>query len=312
MVTASAAMTAFGVIELIVFVSWGLLLTLLIGILVYVTLLRGRRQRSRRGASGAAYAAAAAHADPRLPGRLAELRRADPHFDEHLLREAAQMTCLAMFAAMSTGDEQALRWMTTDSFWRTLFGRYIRTSARDARLRRMTGGGGASGREPARQARLPVDFQASAPELLELELGGPGHGGPGDGGPGDGGQQRARVRVSFSQLLAVVAPGAATQTAMASATSLPSLAASFGGAVGERLNNPVAGLSWLSGAGRYDLDFVRPADTQTDPGAALASRTCAACGAAYRSEFAVACAHCRAERPVPWGQWRLSQITAVE
>jgi hypothetical protein len=68
----------------------------------------------------------------------------------------------------------------------------------------------------------------------------------------------------------------------------------------------------MSGAGRYDLDFVRPAGTRTDPGAALASRTCAACGAAYRSEFAVECAHCRAERPVPWGQWRLSQITAVE
>jgi hypothetical protein len=70
-------------------------------------------------------------------------------------------------------------------------------------------------------------------------------------------------------------------------------------------------LSWVSWAGRYDLDFTRPAGARTDPAAALASRTCAACGAAYRSDLAAQCAHCRAERPLAWGEWRLAAITAV-
>ena len=148
-----------------------------------------------------------------------------------------------------------------------------------------------------RRARLPADYQASAPELVALEL---------------GARQRARIRVSFSQLLAVVAPGAGAQTAMASAANLPSLAASFGGVMSERMNGAAAGLSWLSWAGRYDLDLIRPGNAQTDPGAALASRTCPACGATYRSELATACSHCRAERPLPWGLWRLASITAVE
>ncbi len=42
------------------------------------------------------------------------------------------------------------------------------------------------------------------------------------------------------------------------------------------------------------------------------SRACPACGATYRSELAIECAHCHAERPAPWGQWRLASITAVE
>ena len=68
----------------------------------------------------------------------------------------------------------------------------------------------------------------------------------------------------------------------------------------------------MSWAGRYDLDFARQAGARTDPAAALASRTCAACGAAYRSDLAAHCAHCRAERPLAWGEWRLTDITAVE
>lgn len=286
---ASAAGAVFGVIELIVIASWVLLFAVLIGMLGYMTVLRGRRERLRYGAPEVA------HADPQLPTRLAEVRLADPHFDEELLLDAAQMLCLVMFAAMSTGDEQAIRHLAAPSFWPTFFGHYIQTSARDARMQRTPAGGSSSASR--HHARLPVDYQASAPELIGLEL-----------GP----HQRARVRVSFSQLGAVVGPGAQAQTAMASATSLTSLAASFGGAVGERMNSAAAGLSWLSWAGQYDLDFTRPASARTDPSAAPASRTCGACGAAYRSELATACAHCRTERPVPWGQWRLVRITAVE
>jgi hypothetical protein len=301
-VTASAAETAFGVIELVIIVGWASLFAVGLGVTGYITVLRGRRLRQRQAVAAglAGPAGPAGLADPLLSARLAELRAADPYFDPQLLLEAAQMVCLLMFAAMATGDEQPIRHLAAPSFWPTFFGRYIRTSARDARLqRRPVGGpGGYGDRSTARRyARLPVDYQASAPELIGLEL---------------GRQQRARVRVSFSQLRAIVSPRAQSHTAMASATSLPSLAASFGESVGSRANSSRPELSWLGWAGQYVLDFVRPADAQTDPSAAPASRTCAACGATYRSELAAECAHCHAERPVPWGQWRLSQITAVE
>jgi hypothetical protein len=51
---------------------------------------------------------------------------------------------------------------------------------------------------------------------------------------------------------------------------------------------------------------------RTDPGAALASRTRTTCGATYRSELATACANCKAPRPLPWGEWRLADLTPVE
>ena len=140
-----------------------------------------------------------------------------------------------------------------------------------------------------------MDYQALGTELIALDLR----------------QQRACVRVSFSQLRAVVAPGASSQTAMASATSLSSLAASFGGAVSQQRNS-VAGLSWLSWAGKYDLVFTRPAGARTDPRTAIANRTCSGCGATYRSELATACAHCGTERPVAWGAWRLADVTVVD
>jgi hypothetical protein len=286
---AGGVKAAFAVIELIIFAGWALLFAMGIGALVYVTLLRGRSVRRR------AQAPAVAHADPHLPARLAEMRRADPHFDEQLLRDAAQMACMVTFGAMATGDEQAIRWLAAPSFWSTYYARYVRTTARDARQRRAATGtaSGASGR----QARLPVDYQASSPELMHLEPGPP---------------QRARVRVSFSQLAAVIMAGAAAQTAMASATSLTSLAGSFGQAMHERMDGAPASLDWLSWDGQYDLDFTRPAGSRTDPDAALASRTCLSCGQTYRSELATACDYCRAERPVPWGQWRLAEVTPVD
>ena len=285
----SAAGTAFGIIVLIVIASWALLFAVLIFTLVTVTVMRGRRQRQHQAAP------VVVGADPNLPARLAEVRRADPHFDEQLLLEAAQMACLVMFAAMTDGDEQAIRHLTAPPFWSTFMGRYLRMKARDARRERSTP------KDPSlpssRQARLPVDYQAVAPELISVEAGRP---------------QRARVRVSFNQLHVVVAPGAAGQVAMASATSLASLAASFGGAMGERMANSAVGLSWVSWAGKYDLVFGRPAGTRTDPNAALASRTCTVCGATYGSELATACGHCTAPRPLPWGLWRLASITPVE
>ena len=112
--------------------------------------------------------------------------------------------------------------------------------------------------------------------------------------------------------MAMIAPGAQGQAAMAAATSLSSLAGSFGQAMGQRMDGAPAGLDWLSWDGQYDLAFTRPPGSRTDPSAALASRTCAACGRAYRSELATACEYCKAERPTPWGQWRLANVTVVD
>jgi hypothetical protein len=295
MVAASAARTVAGIIELVIFASWGLFFAVMIGMLVTVVLLRGARERAmlRRGAS------VPAGPDPRLPAQLAEIRRGDPAFDEQLLLEAAQMACLLMFAATSTGDEEPVRHIAAPSFWATFFGRYIATSARDIRLRHTPD---STTRASAYLPRLPIDYQATAPELIGLEL----------GGIELAGRQFARVRVSFSQLCVIVAPGAARQAAAASAKSLTSLAAGIGGAMGSRMNNEPSDVSWVSWAGRYDLDFTRAAGSRTDPGAALASRTCMRCGAGFASELATACGHCHTPRPVAWGDWRLAEVTAVD
>jgi hypothetical protein len=285
---------AFGIIWLIVIASWALMFAVLIGVLITVTVLRGSRERKRRAAP------AAPAADPDLPARLAEIRRADPHFDEQLLLEAAQMACLVAFAMMATGDEQLIRHMTAPPFWSTFYGKYLKIAARDARLQR----GRRKDAEFAssRAMRIPVDYQATVPELITLEL-----------GP----QQLARVRISFNQLRVMMITAAASTTAMASAKSLSELASSFGGAVGERLAEsgspaaPRAGLSWVSWAGHYDLVFVRPDTALTDPGAAVATRTCTRCGAAYRSELDTDCGHCQAQRPLAWGEWRLAELTPV-
>jgi hypothetical protein len=285
----AAAGSALGVVVLVVIAAWALMFAVMFGMLIYLTVLRGRRQRRKRAEPGPAVPA-----DPGLPAVLEQARQADPHFDEQLLLDASQLICLILFAAISTGDEDAIRHLAAPSFWSTFFGRYTRSAARSARLQRAQEQGRQAGSR--RQARLPVDYQALAPELISLDLR----------------QQRARIRVSFSQLRAVVAPGAAGQTAAASASSLSSLAMSFGGAVGQQLNNSVPGLSWLSWAGKYDLDFIRPPGARTDPGATIANRTCSACGATYRSELAVSCAHCHAERPAAWDTWRLAEVTIVE
>jgi hypothetical protein len=286
----SAVKVVFGILELVVFASWALLFAVGFGLLIYITVLRGRRIRRQQVAP-----LPAAAADPNLPAQLALARAADPHFDEQLLLDASQLTCLIIFAAMSTGDESPVHRVVDPSFWSTFYGRYVRSSARSARLLHVQERGN---QKASRHARFPVDYQAVAPELIRLEF-----------AP----QQRACVRLSFSQLRAVVAPGAERQTAMASAASLRSLAVGFGGAMTEQMNNDrVPGLSWLSWAGKYDLLFARPADARTDPRSAISNRTCARCGATYRSELAARCAHCHAERPVAWDAWRLTEITLVD
>jgi hypothetical protein len=291
---ASAVRTAFAIAELVVFASWALLFALIFGLLITVTVLRGRARRRSQGGDPPAGAAD----DPLLPARLTELRVADPRFDEQLLLDVAQAACLLMFAAQSAGDEQALRRLAAPAFWSTLFGRYTAVTARDARLARDPRTG--RGVQSRRHARFPVDYQATAPELVGLEL---------------GEWQRARVRVSFSQLCAVLAPGARGEAAAATATSLGSLAGALGASVSSQASSSGTGgseLSWVSWAGRFDLDFTRPGGARTDPAAALASRTCAVCGAAYRSDLAVQCGHCGAGRPLAWGEWRLDGITMVD
>jgi hypothetical protein len=283
----SATGSALGVLVLVVIAAWALMFAVLFGMLIYLTVLRGGRQRRTPVKPGPAVAA-----DPNLPAILAQARQADPYFDEQLLLDASRLICLILFAAISTGDEEAIRHLASPSFWSTFFGRYTRNAARSARVQQVQEQGRRAGSR--RQARLPVDYQALAPQLILLDLR----------------QQRACVRVSFSQLRAVVAPGASGQTAAASAASLSSLAASFGGAVSQRMNS-VAGLSWLSWSGRYDLVFSRPPGARTDPRAAIANRICSGCGAAYRSELATSCAHCHTERPVAWDSWRLADVTVV-
>ena len=99
----SAAKTAIDVIIGIVVASWALMFALFIGMALVVTVTRGRRLR--RGPRSAV----TAMADPQLPAALARLRAGDPRFDERLLLEQAQMACLVIFAATSTGDEDLLK-----------------------------------------------------------------------------------------------------------------------------------------------------------------------------------------------------------
>jgi hypothetical protein len=190
----SAVGSALGVLVLVVIAGWALMFAVMFGLLIYLTVLRGRRQRRKRVEPGPAVPA-----DPNLPAVLEQARRADPYFDEQLLLDASQLICLILFAAISTGDEDAIRRLAAPSFWSTFFGRYTRNAARSARLQRAQEQGRRAGSR--RQARLPVDYQALAPELISLDLR----------------QQRACIRVSFSQLRAVVAPTAQSQTAAASA-----------------------------------------------------------------------------------------------
>ena len=141
---ASATGSALGVVVLVVIAAWGLMFAVMFGLLIYLTVLRGRRQRRKRVEPGPAVPA-----DPNLPAVLEQARQADPYFDEQLLLDASQLICLILFAAISTGDEDAIRHLAAPSFWSTFFGRY--TAAPPAppgcSVRRNRAGG------PARAAR---------------------------------------------------------------------------------------------------------------------------------------------------------------
>jgi hypothetical protein len=293
---------ALGVVELIVFASWVLMFVLLFALWGTLIVRRGRSQR--RGATDqltamtatADPAAVAANAARVQPG-LQALREADPRFDPQLLLDAARTATLLIFVALSTGDEIPIGRLTTEAFWATPFGQIVRLTAGDRRRERIdTEKDVAAGRQ-VRQWKVPLDYQASVPELVAV-TGGPEH--------------HISVRVFFSQLEAVVRPGARAMTAGAAATSLQGAAAAFAGSfAAQAASDRVQQVSWLSAKGRYDLMFVRSGNASTDPGTALADRTCAVCGAAYRSELAVACSHCGTERRLPWGHWRLARAEPV-
>ncbi|MGO8960657.1 MAG: hypothetical protein ACLQFR_25260 [Streptosporangiaceae bacterium] len=292
-------LTALGIVELVVIAAWVLLFAVLLRLLAVTISRRGRGQPRRAaaarrsgGRSGARPAPAGSH-----PAELAVLRRADPTFDEQLLLDAALTATMLMFAATSAGDDAPIRRLATESFWQTPLGRLTHTTARDRRRENaQSAADQARGRRVSRW-NIPLDYQPSVPELVAVSV-----------GP----QEKVCVRVSFGQLQAVVRPGTAELAAGAAATNFPSAMISLGKGVAVTGNDgKTQGASWLAAGGRYDLAFVRPAGSRTEPTAGLADRTCTTCGATHRSELATACAHCGTERPLPWGHWRLAEATPV-
>jgi hypothetical protein len=291
--TASDALrTAIGIAGLVVFFSWLLLFAVLLGLYLAIVMMRSRRARSVGSAAAAPRAVVArGPGGGQHPAGLDALHQADPHFDEQLLLDAAQTVTLLMFAATATGDEAPLSRVVTESFWHTTQGRIVQITARDRRTSNKFDASN-PGWSKANQQNVPVDYQASAAELTDVRL---GH------------EQEVRVRVAFGELAAIVRPGAAAFAASASATSFRSAIFSTGMAVAaEASDEKQDGVSWVGADGHYELTFVRPEGAHTDPAAALADRTCTNCGATYQSELATTCQHCGAERPMPWGQWRLA------
>jgi hypothetical protein len=292
-----AVQTAISIAALVVVLSWVLLFAVLLVLYVAIVTTRSRRVRSVAREAAAPRAVVARRPDAgRHPDGLDALRRADPHFDEQLLLDAAQTATLLMFAATATGDEGPISRVVTESFWHTTQGRVVQVTARDRRTSNRYDASNPSGSK-ARQQNVPVDYQASAAELADVRL---GH------------EEEVSVRVAFGELAAIVRPGAAAFAASASATSLRSAIFSTGMTVAAQASdNRQDGVSWIGADGHYNLTFVRPAGAQTDPAEALADRTCTNCGATYRSELATECQHCGAARPMPWGQWRLASAVPV-
>lgn len=291
----TVALAVWGIVELIVIVGWIAMFAILLGLLAFNILTRGRAQR-RRAARGQA----ATDEPSRIanPPDLAALHRADPNFDEQLLLDAALTASMLMFAAGSTGQDAPIRRLATDSFWETDIGKLTAVRARDRRREAAEQERDRAVGRKVRQWYLPLDYHPWLPQLAAVVV-----------GPVE---QRIVVRVNFEQLQALLRPGAADLAATATATSLPSAAASFGRAFAAQASDVrIPGVSWIAGGGQYELAFVRPGGTRTDPTAALADRTCPTCGAVYRSELATACSHCGAERPPPWGEWRLAEATPV-
>jgi hypothetical protein len=286
--SSSAVGTAISIAAFVVFLSWVLLLVLLIA--TYAVLVMGRKA-GRRVQAGPRAGVAPGRGSGTPPPGLKALRRADPRFDEQLLLDAAQTATLLMFVANATGDEGPISRVVSESFWQTRTGRVLQTIARD---RRAEADFAARRHEASRsrQQNVPVDYQASAPQITAVRL---------------GRENEVCVRIAFGGLAAIVRPGAGAMAAGVAATSLTSGFAALGRAVAEQAaDEKEQSVSWVGTDGHYDLTFVRPSGAQTDPATALADRTCTTCGATYQSELATTCQHCGAARPMPWGQWRLA------
>jgi hypothetical protein len=277
----------FAIAWIVVVCSWVLLFAVLIGLYLAVTVTR-RRKRS----------AAAAPVDAgRAAAGLEDLQMADPHFDPQLLLDAARTATMLVFAALSTGDDAPIRRVAAGPFWTTRFGRIVHDTARDRRreeIEQQKNLAVLGQRTPPRY--IPLDFQASTPELAAIVL---------------GASHEVTVRIRYSQLQAVTQPGAAAAAAGAAAAGPAAGLTALGKSVAERAGGAAPDVSWLSGGGRYDLTFVRPASARTDPSVPLADRTCAACGGTYQSQLATECAYCHAARPKPWGAWQLTRVEPV-
>jgi hypothetical protein len=286
-----AGADALGIFWAVVIASWILLFAVMLGLAVVVY---GARGRSRRRA------AAAGPPPPRLtasPPGLAALMRSDAHFDEQLLLDAALTATLLVFAATTTGDEGPLRRLVTDRFWQTPFGQITSTVARDRRRDSRQAAADAARGSVSKRWIIPLDYHPSVPEIVAVDL---------------NGMQRVSVRVAFGQLQAMVRPGAVDYAAGAAAPNFASAVTSIARSVAVDVGDgQTQAVSWVASGGHYDLKFVRPANARTDPRAALSDRTCTTCGATYRSELAIACAHCGAARAMPWGEWRLAEAVPV-
>jgi hypothetical protein len=283
----STGLTIFGIVELVIFGSWAALFA--IG-LCFLPVMIISRNRSRRRSE----LSPAPQPDPAaIRASLAELRRVDPHFDPQLLLDAARTATMLIFAATTTGEIEPISRLVSESFWTMPWGRIIKDTARD---RRRENEQAALDHEAGRQIRrwnMPLDYQASVPEIAAVSV---------------GSEHAISVRISFSQLQGLVRPGAQSLAEATAATNVGSAMTALARSVASQANTPHAQeASWVSSAGHYDLEFVRPPGARTDPAAALADRTCVRCGATYRSEMATSCSYCSTARPMPWGDWRLAR-----
>jgi hypothetical protein len=286
-----------GAAVLLAFAGWALLLVLLLLAFTAELLMRNKVRAGPRKNNGNLGARSPLSPPAELLTLLAELRRQDPHFDEQLLLEAAQAAVLLAFTATSTGDDAGIRRLVTEEFWLSTFGLSLKAMVRDRRRDNALSVAKGAAAQSANHWRPALEYQASVPELVKVEL---------------GADHRVGVRISFRGLFAIIRPGASEFTEAASSTSVLKAFRSLGQSIAANTAATKAlEVSWLANEGGYDLTFARPAGSRTAPAAALSDRTCATCGATYRSEMAIACDHCRSERPLPWGRWRLIRADAV-
>jgi hypothetical protein len=282
----SVGITIFGILELLVFIGWAGLFIVLLGWLAVVTMSRSRsKRRSELSPTPPPDQAA-------IRTGLASMRSVDPHFDLQLLLDAARTATLLIFAATSTGEIEPISRLVTDSFWTVPFGQLISDTARSRRRENVQAARDHIAGRQIKRWNIPLDYQASVPEVAAISV---------------GMEHAISIRISFSQLQGLVRPGAGKLAEASAAGNVQTAMTAVARSVATQMNDSGRQeASWISSAGHYDLQFVRPASARTDPAAALADRTCSKCGAAYRSELATSCSYCATTRPMPWGEWRLA------